>query len=335
MPSHSGSPVPPGAPRRRNGRQQACEPCRKRKVACDHRIPVCSRCRRGGTSSSCVYLIQGRAVAAQSPSTPSSGLVEPHHSPGTASPETFTPQSEWNIGYLGATSFSAVIQEAQNSLPFTDGTPATLDEAEGVDGLRPRLMLDDKTYETALCILRSIPDKEASYLLFKKHVNPNDGWCRLAAARLIDSLWASFGSVLDGDRRQDRLAQTALLLCRNSSRLLKEDYEDPEEWFRSFSGPNLRWETLGILFTYWALGAVALPEGITKDEGRMLGGSDPQKLMRKYKASSRSCIDICRNASCANTQLLYTVYKQSILESIVYGDTSKQCSRNGAPKPTD
>lgn len=30
-----------GLPRRRNGKQQACEPCRKAKIACDHSLPVC------------------------------------------------------------------------------------------------------------------------------------------------------------------------------------------------------------------------------------------------------------------------------------------------------
>ncbi|KND87297.1 hypothetical protein TOPH_08041, partial [Tolypocladium ophioglossoides CBS 100239] len=326
MPSHSASALPSRAPRRRNGRHQACEPCHKRKVACDHRLPICSRCRRGGVSSSCVYLIQGRAVTAQFPPTPASGPAAAHPSPRTASPETCTPQSECNLGYLGATSFSAVFQEAQIKLPSTDRT-ATLDEAESVDGLRSRLMLDHKTYDTALCILRSIPGKEASYLLFKKHVNPNDGWCRLAAARLIDCLWTSFGTALDGDRRQQPLTEMALLLCRNSSKRLKEDYADPDEWFRSFSGPNMRWETLGILFTYWALGAMALPENMTKDESQRLGGSDSEGLVRKYTANSWGCIEICRNASCANTQLLYALYKQSILESMVHGDTSMQHCR--------
>ncbi|TLD17301.1 uncharacterized protein PgNI_00180 [Pyricularia grisea] len=50
-------------PRRRNGRQQACEPCRKRKLACDHSLPTCSRCKRRNAESSCVYLIASGSPA--------------------------------------------------------------------------------------------------------------------------------------------------------------------------------------------------------------------------------------------------------------------------------
>lgn len=45
-----------GLPRRRNGKQQACEPCRKAKIACDHSLPVCERCRRRKVSDRCVYV---------------------------------------------------------------------------------------------------------------------------------------------------------------------------------------------------------------------------------------------------------------------------------------
>jgi len=43
-------------PRRRNGKQQACEPCRKAKIACDHGLPVCERCRRRKVPGKCVYV---------------------------------------------------------------------------------------------------------------------------------------------------------------------------------------------------------------------------------------------------------------------------------------
>ncbi|KAH8656163.1 hypothetical protein BGZ60DRAFT_385064 [Tricladium varicosporioides] len=43
-------------PRRRNGKQQACEPCRKAKMACDHSLPTCERCKRRKAITKCVYL---------------------------------------------------------------------------------------------------------------------------------------------------------------------------------------------------------------------------------------------------------------------------------------
>jgi hypothetical protein len=40
---------------RKNGKQASCEPCRKGKVRCDHRMPICDRCRRRNMSSECWY----------------------------------------------------------------------------------------------------------------------------------------------------------------------------------------------------------------------------------------------------------------------------------------
>lgn len=40
---------------RRNGKLQACEPCRKGKLRCDHFIPHCGRCVKRGKIDKCVY----------------------------------------------------------------------------------------------------------------------------------------------------------------------------------------------------------------------------------------------------------------------------------------
>ena len=40
---------------RRNGKQQACEPCRKGKLVCDHASPFCGRCTRRKITSRCIY----------------------------------------------------------------------------------------------------------------------------------------------------------------------------------------------------------------------------------------------------------------------------------------
>ena len=51
--------MPPAADgaglRRRNGKQQACEPCRKGKLACGHERPFCQRCVRRKITSRCEY----------------------------------------------------------------------------------------------------------------------------------------------------------------------------------------------------------------------------------------------------------------------------------------
>ncbi|KAF2820502.1 hypothetical protein CC86DRAFT_397762 [Ophiobolus disseminans] len=40
---------------RRNGKLQACEPCRKGKLRCDHMVPTCGRCAKRNKPDRCVY----------------------------------------------------------------------------------------------------------------------------------------------------------------------------------------------------------------------------------------------------------------------------------------
>lgn len=62
---------------RRNGKEKACEPCRKGKLACDHSVPVCSRCIRRKITSKCVYHPAPMTKARESQASTSSSLGEP------------------------------------------------------------------------------------------------------------------------------------------------------------------------------------------------------------------------------------------------------------------
>ncbi|UNI23105.1 hypothetical protein JDV02_008945 [Purpureocillium takamizusanense] len=307
------SPLGGSVPRRRNGRPQACEPCHRRKVACDHALPVCSRCKRGRISNRCVYLVQNKTPTRSPPQTRQANQRRDTHSP-----VPFTPQTDGTQGFLGATSYTAVLQEAQSSLPATPDELAS--SVDGHDGAVSRFLLDDRLHDTALRVLRNIPTEEDCRFLFKWNINPNEGWCKIATGWLIDSLWTTFGPLLR-DGTQNALTQMALALSRNSSRLLKEDYTNPREWFASFSGPNMRWEGLGILFNTWALGAKASPQSVT---GEHVTGDEAQKSLCKYKDCSWGCIEITRNMASANTLLHHLVSRQAIVESIVTGDSSPQ-----------
>jgi hypothetical protein len=68
-------------------------------------------------------------------------------------------------------------------------------------------------------------------------------------------MWNSFRITLNG-RRKEHLADLACLIFKNSMSPLVPN-EDPDQWMDSFAGKDLRWEALGILFTYWTFGAVS------------------------------------------------------------------------------
>ncbi|KAK6215794.1 fungal specific transcription factor [Colletotrichum tabaci] len=145
---------------RKNGRLQACDPCRRRKVVCDHASPICSNCKRRRRAEPCEYTVSTparmrsarAASSAQTMTSPSasvtgsetvaeqqhdhataSTLVEQHDRHPRTSPlargkESLTPGGparEMGVrdtlsGHLGFTSWSDVYREVGNGLSGHD-----------------------------------------------------------------------------------------------------------------------------------------------------------------------------------------------------------------------
>ncbi|KAH3001166.1 hypothetical protein KXW60_008083, partial [Aspergillus fumigatus] len=95
----------------------------------------------------------------------------------------------------------------------------------------PKSALDRQWQQLGAAILQHIPGERDFSTLFSKHVNPNDGWIRLAAHHSSERMWNIFRPALIR-----RLTDDFLTLAAHIS---------------------MRWETLGILFTYWAFGAIS------------------------------------------------------------------------------
>ncbi|KAK2598672.1 hypothetical protein N8I77_012067 [Diaporthe amygdali] len=329
--------------RRRNGRLQACEPCRQRKVSCDHAFPVCRRCRARNKHGGCVYLgvektsrkpaqdrprSSLRAVRSARPSPGSdSGTISPRINVLSDSPDSRPHPSETGPGYLGSTSFSAVYQETQNSLSLvkgplmgfhTDATAITpVSAIENSDADATTIVLSPRSLETSLIVLHRIPAEDFAISLFEKHINPNDGWIRLGAKRVIEALHSVFGRQLRS-RKPRELEELAHLLSSNTAKPWSEDELEAEAWLSSFSGRHMRWESMGILFTYWALAALAdhphRPELRKPDVG-------PAKLTLVYKEAAELCVELCKGCT-PNSLLLYLNYKVAILDSMIAGDAA-------------
>ncbi|KAL7932879.1 N-terminal binuclear Zn cluster-containing protein [Trichoderma chlorosporum] len=338
--------APSEIPRRRNGRPQACEPCRRRKVACDHRLPICSRCIRKSIPQSCRYLIQGQLVTPALPSSvtrsQSAELRNERQSrePTGPNPTTLTPSTledlsppDENVGYLGATSFPEFFRETQKHLDYVAGPePARDGLASKNENNVPfaRMAPDAAAFEVAFTVLRMIPTKEAAHFLLRRNVNPNDAWCRLALDRLHASLWSALGHFLEGERTNETMSQLAMLLYQNSSKPLKEDFADPDQWFEAFSGSNFRWEGLGILFTFWTFGSASLTENGTVEQRKWLGHYNRRNLLQKYQHGATRSVDLCRLTSCNNTMMVYLLHMHSLTESLITGDTGAEFWRQHA-----
>lgn len=319
---------------RRNGKTQACEPCRRRKVACDHTYPVCRRCRkRPNGESTCYYASPDQGTrfaestisrepvhgisALDSRSAEVSFQASRHVGPDDriwSSPAARAPQ-----GFFGPTSLSAAYLETESNLAARGPSVIVPDSptnstAPSPADIQNMVNLDLPANHLAIRVLQAIPEKPAINMS-RSHTNPNDEWMRRISERLVISTWETFGSYLRDRGNVAKLRELGSMICINTRRTLKEDHDDPEAWIESFSGPNLRWEAVGMMFLYIALGEFSASTS-----------ADSLKVIAHYTEYCSSCITLANMGGSSGSLMLFLLYKRSVLHACMHGETSKPMS---------
>ncbi|KAI1291192.1 hypothetical protein F5Y03DRAFT_400914 [Xylaria venustula] len=290
--------------RRSNGRVPACEPCKKRKVACDHVRPICTRCIKRKQQHECIYLDyesprsprRRRLDHAVSPSLPVTGV-------GTSIPSTSPDTQSASAGYLGFTSFSAVFKEAGI---LTADVSSAADTQGGINNAN--LMLP-KVRDACLTLLRRLPDSTRASHLFRKRAPPLEGWIKFIADYLLQSLFETFGQYLGHSRKPSHLEALAHQLCANTIAPFSDDEPDLGKWMAQFSGQNMRWESIGILLCFW-------------DEDSPTSRADIDGWASVDRDSLELCVELCRRFSRGNSLMVYLTYRLMVAESLFSGDAS-------------
>ncbi|KAI1117658.1 hypothetical protein F5Y14DRAFT_464709 [Nemania sp. NC0429] len=313
--------------RRPNGRPQACEPCRKRKVACDHTHPICNRCRKRRQTDDCVYLVLGRASPTphRLPPSPSctGTLAVPQPGASDASDPAVSRNSEpgqMANGYLGFTSFSAVYEETQISLSRLQGsltTPSESGERSREASALDQFTLDPRTRDACLFVLQNVPDfeHEAGFLGGSQF----DSWYYSFLQQVLSSFYETFGHYFGPQKSDKSLEELATILSKNTT-LPFSDEEDltAAKWMAQFSGPRTRWETLGLFFAFsnFNLKVIDIGDGCPRDNR-----GPPSSVAKKCVDF---CVDLCHEFSPPNSMMLFLTYKKLQLETILYGDMSRR-----------
>lgn len=314
--------------RRRNGRLVACNPCRSRKVACDHSRPICTRCIRRRQGNRCIY-------------------PEPEHAPGPASrrgsqiraidsvspdPDelpTVSVQSQSNIlsshagpaGFVRFATYSTVFVETQNSLSLLGVSIAEDVEAEIQARQQPQNIsfkdLPLPIRESCLFVLRCLPGQSNAQIKFGNNVTLPGSWDNVAVELIVQSLQQTFHQLLN--RGEEGLEAMATILCNNTARQFNIHHDNPREWLGQFCGANLRWESLGLLWANLARVSDILDTLYAQsvDWARYDHSLDTVQACLGYS------IDICRFLTAGNELLLDLLRMKSTLDTIVAGVGSK------------
>ncbi|KAI1763101.1 hypothetical protein GGR53DRAFT_521185 [Hypoxylon sp. FL1150] len=317
----------PSQPRRPNGRLVACDPCRKRKLACDHMRPVCSRCRKRKQDESCVY-----PVAPPKTSGPKSPLPSPapsmqptsaRHRPPPSN--DVTPALNSNVqapsagpGYLGPTSYCSAIEDAENTLLLLEGPDIVTPQSDSIashaivedsaDVMSPRIR------EMCLTVLENVPDPSKGVYLRNKQ--GSDSWVRPIAVRVAHSLYETYGDYFV-NRSTARFEELARKFCVNTSRPFSDDEPDPERWVSQFLGENMRWELLGMMSVFWDF----IPGRRTTI---WLGKRSAQydRGFQIARQNLRFCTEICKELSHGNSMMVYLSQRCTVVDSMTVGDAN-------------
>ncbi|KAK2594915.1 hypothetical protein QQS21_007363 [Conoideocrella luteorostrata] len=326
---------------RRNGKIQACEPCRRRKVACDHGYPICRRCRRRPNgASTCYYeppdheaqpadpvaprwsenIYEASKLDAQS--TPASSVLRSNTSRHVAPEDKMwsSPAARAPSGFFGPTSFSAAYLETENALRIRS-PPATTAAASSslpsnfsppsLAEIQDMTAMDQGASHLTIKVLQAVPTEIPTVTLSRSHINPNDEWMRMIGEKIVLSTWDTFGSYLHNRGNVVALRELGSMICINTRRSLTEDHDDPLAWVESFSGSNLRWEAVGIMFICAAFAEFSASPS-----------TDARSRIAQYTEYCSACITLANMGGSSSSLMLFLLYKRSVLHACMHGETS-------------
>jgi hypothetical protein len=309
--------------RRRNGMPASCEPCRRDKVKCDHKLPICTRCQRRRTANGCFYHpapLTRRRILSPSPSAERhpeiSGLVEVLNTPSSIEQQHQSPEipSSLPLGYLGPTSFAAeFVANRGSSEGF--GTESSITKLEGSNRVKPYWF---KKISEVLMLLED-------FSFIEKRVSD---FYNLSPAAVIPAPFVqnAFPSTrkLCKEYIPGRVTRLASEIIDNTSRAFQIPSSTQGcDFHKLYTGVNCRLEILGIMIsqagrsTQYGMGFGAFTlcrEAQTRT----------QFAQRMYSASD-TILQVCKMLTPTNDLLLWLVYENMALTDMIQGASSKCC----------
>ena len=324
---------------RRNGMLQACEDCRKAKARCDHETPTCQRCAQRRLT--CIYdpapisrqprsrlagsdgviphnpdLEQGHQVAGLS-SRSSSGIQTPLSDIPAPSPRRSLFKKPV-IGYV-TTQFNAVFLENQERFCFNSMLSPTVGESVESDTVfmhnKPSpSSINDNKIQLGIDILRRFPTFRTQQAIIDFLDHYPDPWI---SPKMIRHCLSSTCSELQHSRTAGTLTKLSSEICANGK--TPSHSEGADNWYNWFSGPKLRWEIIGILFTVFGMSFYSRQEWDPVFSLSEQGGRNRKTAAIFMKVCADDCLHMCRETE-INDMIVILTKNVGRLQSVLFGD---------------
>lgn len=222
-------------------------------------------------------------------------------------------------GYLGFTSYNSVFQGARESLSLSEtGSEFPSPEVSSPESDDVRLRsLPLPTQQMCLVVLQYLPGRPEAHMIFHDEPGPENTttWTHTAVSRIIKSLRLLFQS-FEGSECFDE--QVADVLCRNTSKPVNDTFDSFDDWIAQFCGPNIRWESIGLLWAHLE----GLSDAISTLTHRQLQWVEGKRSSVLSHDHIHYCIEIARRFTAGNNMLLDLCRRHAALGTMVYGDAS-------------
>lgn len=299
---------------RPNGSQAACDPCRARKVACDHARPACSRCRAKNRTSQCSY--SANVTRRLRPKDNRASQTDEGQPAILTPPASKRSRPNMRLGYTSSLeeTQTSLLSTAQSSIyGHISPIPETSQNQQINFGQLPLPIR-----ETCLSVLRALPcQRDAQMRYIDGDFRPR-GWVHLAAHRILK--WLQTALVPSApESEEEALSRVAQQISENTSTPMRGPYADWDSWMNSFVDSNTRWESIGLLWTHMECVSDILDALIP----RKLVRSENNTSSHTAKLYLDGCIRLTRHFT-DESDLLADVYRRrAILISLTDGESGK------------
>jgi hypothetical protein len=222
------------------------------------------------------------------------------------------------LGFLGESSASAVVAELIDSMGEIQ-TEAVY--AHGGDNITEAMVQKGAT------VLYHLQGLEARLEEFHAWMRVGDGYLLFSKAYevFISELWHYMRTTLQDVPQGQRLQHLSRLVWRNTYKQMHVSASTTiEDWARQATGSNLRWETVGLLFSAVGLrvsGAVFTENYTALEDARPNGRMGMVKTMLSLVDE---CIDLSKKCGSYSDLFACLVYECSPLVEWVRGDVSAE-----------
>ncbi|EEP82022.1 predicted protein [Uncinocarpus reesii 1704] len=342
---------------RRNGKPHSCEPCRISKVKCDHTVPICKRCETRGivskarlppryvlfriwllTNDQCYYhpapLTKQTKPAPGNEGTQERPSKRKRSTPRTDSPAQTNrgesigasllspPNSNLESGatishnaYLGSTSFLSVFHDTAPQLSNL-----------GIQPLPPELARwQNKHLSLQSQLFRLLSAFDLFEKLIEIYYEPGL-FTVIPAPLILDALRFTRKHLEGEDLSNPKQKNLYRKISQNTAKPLQvSDTATAEEFYQSFTGENLRWEFIGVIFVMAGLSVVSGLNPPVDNPTIRFGDGEPltkQSFATQMVAASNDIIEICRQHEKINDLMIWLEHTHCVLTSMVLDETS-------------